>query len=226
MDVLEAQRTRVIRLPALLSKMEIRAIRHLAAEFRKRPGHNKTMPWQVLFLQTDGRFMESLPEIFEKMREAVLQVDRQNWGVIGDGSCNLRVAEFHRHTSPSEGLPDPHHYDMGSLVTIDVLLGDGSFEGGCFQTLEPDGSLTEHSMAPGDALLFVSHKYHCVSPVTTGIREVLVLEFWRGPEQRCGHRYEVMEESIAALSNVSAGFGDVPLPQQMDPEAPEWALFN
>ncbi|CAD7928677.1 unnamed protein product [Amoebophrya sp. A25] len=43
----------------------------------------------------------------------------------------------------------------------------------------------------GDALLFVSHKYHCVQPVTRGTRRVLVLEFWRWPERRCGHRCEV-----------------------------------
>lgn len=226
MDVLEAQRTRVVRLPALLSTAEISAVRQLATEFRELPGHNKPVSWQCLFLQRDRFFMERAPELFEKLRETVLRGDRKNWGLIGDGACNLRVAEFHTHTAPSEGLPDPHHYDMDSLVTIDVILGDGPFEGGCFRTLEADGSFAEHPMSVGDGLLFVSHKYHCVTPVTAGVRQALVLEFWRGPEQRCGYRYEVLDGNVAALSDASAGLASLaPLPR-MEPEAAEWALFD
>ena len=44
---------------------------------------------------------------------------------------------------------------------------------------------------PGDGLMFVSHKYHCVQPVRSGLRRVLVLEFWAGPTRHCPHRCNV-----------------------------------
>lgn len=104
------------------------------------------------------------------------------------------MAEYHRQVAPSPGLPDPAHYDQDSLVTFDVLLNDPEdFDGGLFQTLEKDGKLQPHPVqARGDALLFVSHKYHCVTPVTRGERHVLVVEFWRHPKRTCGHRCEVV----------------------------------
>lgn len=62
------------------------------------------------------------------------------------------------------------------------------FEGGAFQTLEADGNLLVHEFEQGDATVFVSHKYHCVAPVTSGTRRVCVFELWQGDERRCGHR--------------------------------------
>ena len=38
--------------------------------------------------------------------------------------------------------------------------------------------------------MFVSHKYHCVDRVRSGRRNVMVLEFWYGPERQCPHRCE------------------------------------
>jgi hypothetical protein len=31
-------------------------------------------------------------------------------------------------------------------------------------------------------------QYHCVQPVISGRRRVLILELWAGPERRCPHR--------------------------------------
>ena len=56
----------------------------------------------------------------------------------------------------------------------------GDFEGGTFQTLEADGQLQPYQFELGDALVFVSHKYHCVAPVTDGRRRVLVTELYTG----------------------------------------------
>ena len=74
-------------------------------------------------------------------------------------------------------------------MTCDLMLSDeAAFEGGSFATLEPDGVLHTQPFASGDALVFVSHKYHCVQRVEAGAREVLVIELWRGPRRRCAHR--------------------------------------
>eukprot|EP00971_Amphidinium_carterae_P049469 974424-Amphidinium_carterae.1 len=62
------------------------------------------------------------------------------------------------------------------------------FEGGEFCTMESDGSYVEHTFNCGDAMLFLSHKPHSVRPVTSGIREVLVVELWEGIERECEHR--------------------------------------
>ena len=47
-----------------------------------------------------------------------------------------------------------------------MLSGRSEYEGGTFQTLEADGELLPHEFDQGDALVFVSHKPHCVSRVT------------------------------------------------------------
>ena len=40
----------------------------------------------------------------------------------------------------------------------------------------------------GDCLVFLSHKWHSVAPLLSGVRNVLVLEFWEGPTCVLDHR--------------------------------------
>ena len=74
------------------------------------------------------------------------------------------------------------------------MLSDATaFDGGTFQTSEPD-YLRSHAFEKGDLLLFLSHKYHCVKPVVRGVRHVLVAELWEGDERepadgRCDQRH-------------------------------------
>ena len=103
----------------------------------------------------------------------------------------------------------------GSLVTIDIMLSKSSdFEGGHFQTLETDGNLKRYEFNQGDALIFITHKKHCVSQINGGVRRVLVLEFWEGEEKQCAHRcmerfndqcqYSTMDSKLSLLtSNMS-----------------------
>eukprot|EP00913_Durusdinium_trenchii_P009592 g9012.t1 len=72
-------------------------------------------------------------------------------------------------------------------MTVDVLLQSPD-AGGHFQTLERGQRLRKHRFDPGDALIFLGHKYHCVTPVEAGCRRVLVVELWHGQERTCGHR--------------------------------------
>eukprot|EP00966_Prymnesium_polylepis_P301938 6975740-Prymnesium_polylepis.1 len=73
---------------------------------------------------------------------------------------------------------------------MDVMLNDPStsFVGGGFQTLESDGTVLAHTFEHGDALLFLSHKFHHVAPVSRGERRVLIMELWEGMERICPHR--------------------------------------
>jgi hypothetical protein len=83
----------------------------------------------------------------------------------------------------------PTHCDYGSLVTIDLMLSDTSeFDGGMFETLEPDGTLLAHPFERGDALVLLSHKWHSVTPLRRGRRNILVSEIWEGLPRRCAQR--------------------------------------
>jgi len=86
-----------------------------------------------------------------------------------------------------------------------VHQGSYDFEGGAFCTLEANGDMVNHSESfqkPGDAVMFVSHKFHCVQKVTKGTRRVLVLEFWKGPTRTCDHRCE----SLSVVCRRERGF--------------------
>lgn len=117
---------------------------------------------------------------------------------------NLRTVELHS-VAPGGALPQRDHYDAGSCVTIDVMLSQPGidFVGGELELPVPalvrEGlshgtpeSTDVHSpvFEQGDALIFPSHKYHCVKPVTAGLRQVLVIELWCGEERSCPHRCE------------------------------------
>ena len=96
----------------------------------------------------------------------------------GMSSLSIRVIEYWDYSIGS-GLIDPLHYDVDSVITIVVLLYD-EYEGGVFRTNEVDDVQLEHSMVAGDAICFISHKYHNITPVTQGHRKSLVMELWQG----------------------------------------------
>jgi hypothetical protein len=196
LSVADAQATKVVRLPGLLDDDEMAALRELAeAAALADPGcvsdrsgwstdadRGDAPPvWTVVFLQAECRLQTLLPALTRKLYAAVRAADGAHWNVTrGVEHVSIRCAEYHT-MRVGGGLADPEHYDYGSLLTLDVMLSDeASFDGGGFRTLEADGSLAPHAFARGDALLFVSHKPHCVAPVTRGVRHVLVVEFWEG----------------------------------------------
>ena len=146
------------------------------------------------YLHTGGAFARALPQLRAKLLAAAAKVDEeQGWGLVSAAGARARprCVEYHR-VGPRGALPFARHHDAGSLVTLDVMLADpraGEFEGSAFQTLEADGALRSYpEFARGDCLVFVSHKPHCVAPVTRGERRVLVMELWEGEERACAHR--------------------------------------
>lgn len=194
MDVAHAQQTQVVCLEKFLSSSEIESIHTVAqAELASRSKglevHSDS--WRVLYLQTDSLFQRKLTAVRQRILDTIHEVDSKNWHLFDNvDHFNIRVAEYHQMDEHG-ALPDPKHYDLNSLLTMDIMLsGNESFEGGNFQTYEADGRLKQHIFEQGDALVFVSHKYHCVSQVTSGRRNVMVLEFWYGAERQCPHRCE------------------------------------
>jgi len=206
-DESAAQLTQAIRIRGLLSQEDIDEVHRAAAAVaqlhadstidRSAWGQPKRT-WLVTFLNTAGEFQSRLPHIHARVREAALAVDREHWNIATDlEHVSYRAAEYHTMLATLNGKPTggglhtKHHCDHGSLVTIDILLSDpAEFEGGVLQTLEADGELHSHPWQQGDALVFLSHKYHSVSTLTRGKRNVLVCELWQGTENHKPSRDE------------------------------------
>ena len=190
-SVASAQRTNVRRFANFLDEQDIESIHAAAATVnavnRVSRSHGlKDDSWRTAYF--NHRLAELLPSLYNRLRAAAQEADADaDWDVLS-AALGMRCAEYHTvHTSG--GLPKQTHYDAGSLITMDLMLSHTSdFEGGVFSTLEQDDSLTHHTFERGDLLAFLSHKYHCVSPVTNGTRQVLVCELWEGLERRCPGR--------------------------------------
>jgi len=201
MDVDKAQQTEVIRIIKFLSMEEIEMIRSVAKdELATSTSLEKhSLNWKVVYLQANNIFHKKLATIRQKILEKIRQVDNNNWRLFDNVEhVNIRVVEYHENQVNHE-LSDPKHYDLNSLLTMDIMLSeDDAFEGADLQTLESDGQLKKHDFKQGDALIFVSHKYHCVSRVRSGKRNVMVLEFWYGAERTCPHRCEHFGSNICS----------------------------
>ena len=126
-------------------------------------------------------------------------------------TAEVRVVEYHEYTIGG-AVSDPKHCDSGSLVTMSVLLSDPrDYTGGCFTTLELDGSVTEFAdIRRGDGLLFVSEKWHSVQPVLSGhviqrrrwLPATLLPAACRGTDRP----YEVCLRRATALKNKIVNF--------------------
>lgn len=187
----QAQLTHVVLLPRILSDMDVAAILELGV--RQANGGQALVNlktgnpnWRTQYLTA---FRSDLPELAAKIEAKVREADTAHWQLLDGRPCvTMRCVELH-DVSVEGALAEPKHFDRGSILTVDVMLSsDGDFEGGAFQTLEANGQLQAHAFGKGDALVWVSHKYHCVAPVVSGRRRVLVIEFWQGRERRCSHR--------------------------------------
>lgn len=188
----EAQATQPLVLRGLLGLDEIELVRGLGAQL---PSRWKRGHWATHFLHAGGTFNRGAPELLNKLMDAACHADASDggWGLLRElrdpERLQARCVEHHI-VGPGGCLPDPHHSDEGSLLTIDVMLSRPGvdFEGGEFCTLEGVGEMREHEFSQGDALVFVSHKCHSVKRVRSGQREVLVMEIWEGEERHCNHR--------------------------------------
>jgi hypothetical protein len=203
----QAQLSSVHRIPEFLSRSDIEALKSAAetvsAKLKQagKPGvhdlaHRQATAkgtWSTVFINHHLR--EMLPDLHDRLFSAAREADAAHaWGLFREGEAegaplSFRVAELHR-VQPGGGLRKANHIDYGSLITLDLMLSEPGvdFEGGALQTLEADGSMASHTFGLGDLLLFQSHKYHSVTPVTAGTRSVCVLEIWEGLPRRCPRR--------------------------------------
>lgn len=198
-DVSAARMSRVMMCKGLLESSDfvmIEALRRNILEtqtiYENNPQNCTHQGKQCLFMNEPPTFLmlNTIPLTLAKLLRFTRDVWLEaGWGGVGGvladvsggfSSLSVRVAE-HWTYNENGGLNDSYHYDTDSIVTIVALLSSAdTFSGGVFRTNESDGQLLEYAMDQGDVICFVSHKYHNVTPVLSGIRRSLVLELWQG----------------------------------------------
>ena len=123
--------------PKLLSDEEIDQILQFSAKMR---GKSEAQ-WSTCYLQSGGAH-GSLQPILKKLKDLALHVDARPGGwkrLHGDLHTRLRSRCVEHHSVTTGGaLPDPTHFDGGSLFTIDVMLNTPGvdFQGGEFCTMD------------------------------------------------------------------------------------------
>lgn len=198
-----AGRTSVVRTKQFLSLDEIIEIKGAALEMACMYPVPK---WETIYLQNQSYFQTHHPKIYTRIKTLVHDIDAEHWGLldalektVGIG-VNARCIEFHEYGLNARRICGLH-VDTGSLFTVDIMLSDTSeFEGAKFitdQLPSSDEDVDPKVMLPhnqlnrfqqGDALVFLSHKRHSLTPIKSGTRQVLVLEFWEGSECTGSHR--------------------------------------
>ena len=173
--------------------------------------------WRTTYMHSGNFFHDKIMDTEDLMGRIIKRVKEradkgdEGWAFMrkfleNRDSLNFRTIELHEY-GPGGGLPEKKHYDAGSIITIDAMLcdGDKSFEGGMMycpiydlksdEEEDDDVVIRRNFVKPsdgfnsaGDAILFPSHKFRNVSPITGGKRVVMVLEIWEGEAKTCFHR--------------------------------------
>ena len=108
------------------------------------------------------------------------------WGVTSRRRLPLRCMELIEYAS-AKNHSLGHHNDGDTLLTVSVLLStpDVDFEGGQLELVRRAdatrgvGECTEaHMVQSGDVVAWRGWEWHRVSPVSRGVRRVLVMEWW------------------------------------------------
>ena len=183
-----------------------------------------------LYLQSGG-LPPSLAPLVAKIYAHACRVDAEHWGLSSTRRrlrhpVHARCVEYHEYSAARRRCCGCH-YDSGSLWTVDIMLSDvADFEGGFLittvrapQEAASDGGVggtpsqlavkethKKHRFEQGDCLVFMSHKWHSVTPLVSGVRNVFVLEFWEGPP--CFGNHRCMGKAPCGSEGGSSGNGD------------------
>ena len=138
----------------------------------------------------DAIFERYAHSVLKKMLTLCIDADKSmKWELLTEDSFRFKNIEYIQYNEKGANLG--WHCDMGSLVTIVLMLSDADeYEGGNFQCRKlqtlSDGQFVEHEaqdvpLDAGDIVVFASDKCnHRVTDLVSGSRKVLVMEliFW------------------------------------------------
>lgn len=206
-SVSQARESCVMHAPSLLSVHDIADVETVRCTIASLQSSLSNNPQNATHHHKVATFMNNPPEyplraqaphVVGKMVRFAMQAWKQaNWS--GDAvepgplyevqggvpALSVRVIE-HWEYSVGGGLVDAEHYDVDSILTIVVLLSKADeYAGGLFRTNEVGERHMIHEMNQGDAICFLSHKYHNITPLTWGCRKSLVMELWQGVLYTC-----------------------------------------
>ncbi len=167
----------------LLSALSHKGARAAARKFSQ----NNAVHWKV-YTQAEELIQRTEPGLFSKLLAVMMEADRMQWQ-SWKPSFNMRVVEYH-HYIVGGGLTHKFHFDEGSALTMIVMLSrpEIDFTAGTFKTWEADETWMIHDLMQGDCLVIPSHKFHTVDKVTSGTRNVVVIEVWSGEEGKSDQR--------------------------------------
>lgn len=149
---------------------------------------------RVTFLH--HRFATELPVLHAKLVALAWRAhDESDWRLINKASLSVRTMELLEYERTSDSLG--WHVDEQSAVTLLIMLSNPQED---FQGAELQHEVRGHSgpvvahMRMGDVTAYRSHQAHRVTPLTSGQRRVMAVEFWhdapgRSPIERPHRRY-------------------------------------
>lgn len=126
-----------------------------------------------------GSMSTALPKLHAKLVALVQRAHNESgWSVIEPSRLTVRTIELldYEHSSDSLGW----HIDEQSALTALVMLTDpAEFEGALLQhEVRGRDSPVTAKMSLGDVTVYRSHQAHRVTPLTSGRRKVMAIEFW------------------------------------------------
>eukprot|EP01124_Arcella_intermedia_P031292 TRINITY_DN7031_c0_g2_i1.p1 TRINITY_DN7031_c0_g2~~TRINITY_DN7031_c0_g2_i1.p1 ORF type:complete len:253 (+),score=13.37 TRINITY_DN7031_c0_g2_i1:105-761(+) len=184
------QKMRAVLAPAAFDARDIAAFDALAAKAVERAFTAHGHLHSKLYLHAQRLIQQDAPGLYAKLMGVVRDVDKGEWGFLREGlDVRIRVVEYHTYVRHG-GLCQKDHFDGGSLLTMVVMLrAPGTdFGGGVLQTWEADDTFKSYGLAQGDCVVFPSHKFHNVTPVSWGVRNIVAVEVWAGEEGEEDHR--------------------------------------
>ena len=127
-----AQRTKVIRKAEFLCQEEILNIMYYIKKLNLPMYTNNPLEdinrdglpvHCTSYLNTNNLFSILFPPLRQKVLSLIQQVNvHQGWGFdTASSRWNIRVVEFHK-MDVGGSLLTPNHYDIGSLITVDIML--------------------------------------------------------------------------------------------------------
>ncbi|GAB5363945.1 hypothetical protein AAMO2058_000926800 [Amorphochlora amoebiformis] len=188
-EILSAEeRDSIRRLKAIIDQTVDPEVRAFGATENKIDvkGHNCT------YLNRD--FLTEMPEIFERLqnlaknaipkpyRVLTIKLDEESLSeyILTRVDSELNIETIKSATlRMCKSILSILHSDTGSVITIVAMLSDEKeYNGGILQTRDLHCGIHSHPMRLGDAHIYRSQQTHRVLPVSAGIRQVLVVEFW------------------------------------------------
>jgi hypothetical protein len=128
----QAQRSKVFRQKKFLSEQEILSVCSIVKNldiqsYTNNPSQDiDDMGYAVhttSYINTDNLFSSKLRWLKDRIFPLIwIANERSHWGFdTTSEKINIRVAEYHE-MEVNGSLRDHHHYDVGSLITVDIML--------------------------------------------------------------------------------------------------------